>query len=110
MIAGGAFGWQKELTVDTITAEGNRVVSSREIVALANTNAGSELSAVELTAIRERVLQNAFIKDAVIRRDLPGNIVVSVVERTPVAFINSDQLMSCDAEGIACRILRLPKS
>ncbi|MGD0337305.1 MAG: FtsQ-type POTRA domain-containing protein [Bacteroidota bacterium] len=100
VIAGGAIGWRQELTVDTIAIEGNHVVPMHEIMSLANIVVGSKLSTIKLTAIRERILQNAFIKEVTIRRDLPGDMVISVVERTPVAFINADQLISCDAEGI----------
>ncbi len=100
VIAGGAFNWHSELTIDTIAVEGNRIVPAQEIMMLANIQKDTRISAVELTAIRNRVLQNPFIKDAIVRRDLPDQITVSVSERTPVAFIGSGELLSCDAEGI----------
>jgi cell division protein FtsQ len=114
VISAGAYGWHKELTVETIAVEGNRIVSVPEILALTNIRVGATLSSVKLTAIRERILKNAFINDATVRRDLPGAIVISVHERTPVAFINIGELVSCDENGIVMphivspEILNLP--
>ena len=100
VIGVGASGWQEDLTVESVAIEGNRIVPTRDIVAMTDVKTGTKLGVVELTEIRERVLRNAFIKEATVRRDLPGTIVVSVVERTPVAFINTGELVSCDAEGV----------
>jgi cell division protein FtsQ len=114
VIGAGASGWHKDLTVEAIAVEGNRVVSVQEILALTNIKAGATLSAIELTEIRERILKNAFIKDVTVRRDLPGTIVISAIERTPVAFINAGELISCDENGVVMphivspEILNLP--
>jgi cell division protein FtsQ len=100
IIGAAAYSWQEALSVDVITVEGNRIVPAEEIISRANIITGSKISKIELSVVHERILKNAFIKNVTVRRDLPGTIVISVIERTPVALINANQLMSCDAEGI----------
>lgn len=100
LIGFGASGWQGDLTLESVAVEGNSVVPAGEIVALSKVENGSKLAAIELTKIRDRVLHNAFIKDVTVRREFPGTIIVSVVERKPVALINAGELVGCDAEGM----------
>ncbi len=100
IVAAGAYGWQKELTVETIAVDGNRIVTVDEITALSGVTPGSKLGGIALTAIRERLLRNAFIKNAVVRREFPSQIAVTVEERTPVAFLGTGELLTCDADGI----------
>jgi cell division protein FtsQ len=56
---------------------------------------------VDLSAIRERLLQFGWIKDARVQRRLPDTLVIDIVERTPAALWQSKgQLALIDREGV----------
>jgi cell division protein FtsQ len=57
---------------------------------------------VDLDAIRTRLLEYKWIKEARISRRLPDTLVVDIVERQPVAvWQHNRQLQLIDAEGVA---------
>jgi cell division protein FtsQ len=56
---------------------------------------------VDVSAIRNRLLQFGWIKDARVQRRLPDTLVIDIVERTPAALWQSKgQLALIDHEGI----------
>jgi cell division protein FtsQ len=62
---------------------------------------------VDLDAIRTRLLEYKWIKEARVSRRLPDTLVVDIVERQPVAvWQHNRQLQLIDAEGVALEQLR----
>ncbi|HEX6604600.1 MAG TPA: cell division protein FtsQ/DivIB [Sphingomicrobium sp.] len=56
---------------------------------------------VDVSAIRHKLLQFGWIKDARVSRRLPDTLVIDIVERKPAALWQSrDQLNLIDAEGV----------
>src|SRR5689334_8293816 len=56
---------------------------------------------VDVSAIRERLLQFGWVKDARVSRRLPDALVIDIVERTPAAlWQNQGQLALIDGEGV----------
>ena len=56
---------------------------------------------VDVSAIRDRLLQFGWIKDARVQRRLPDTLVIDIVERTPAALWQSKgQLALIDREGV----------
>ena len=56
---------------------------------------------VDVAAIRQRLMQFGWIKDARVSRRLPDTLVIDIVERTPAALWQSQgQLALIDAEGV----------
>jgi cell division protein FtsQ len=56
---------------------------------------------VDVGAIRSRLLQFGWVKDARVSRRLPDTLVIDIVERTPAAlWQNKGQLALIDAEGV----------
>lgn len=101
----GANAWKSNLRVKQITVEGNRIVSSNEIIQLTHLQTGTLLYKIELTAIQRNVISHHYIKDAVIERNLPNSINIQVIERIPIAMINHDETLYLDEDGIV-----LPRS
>ncbi|WP_336985908.1 cell division protein FtsQ/DivIB [Altererythrobacter aquiaggeris] len=55
---------------------------------------------VDLTDVRENLLELSWVKDARVSRQLPTTLVVDIVERVPHAVLKKpDRLMLIDAEG-----------
>jgi cell division protein FtsQ len=56
---------------------------------------------VDVSAIRQRLLQFGWVKDARVSRRLPDSLVIDIVERTPSAlWQNQGQLTLIDNEGV----------
>ena len=56
---------------------------------------------VDVAAIRSRLLQFGWVKDARVSRRLPDTLVIDIVERTPAAlWQNQGQLALIDSEGV----------
>jgi cell division protein FtsQ len=56
---------------------------------------------VDVSAIRDRLLQFGWVKDARVSRRLPDTLVIDIVERTPAAlWQNQGQLALVDSEGV----------
>ena len=56
---------------------------------------------VDVSAIRQRLLQFGWVKDARVSRRLPDTLVIDIVERTPAAlWQDKGQLALIDAEGV----------
>ncbi len=72
--------------VNEVIVTGRRHVAQDEITERLGIRRGMPMFAIDLAAARENVLQIPWVKGAMISRSLPGNIVVDVTEREPVAF------------------------
>jgi cell division protein FtsQ len=92
--------WKSDLKVKRVTIEGNRIVETAEIMQLVNIKKNVQLEEIDLTAVRRSILSHYFIKDAVVERDLPATLKISVAERLPLAIINSAQILYLDEDGV----------
>ena len=58
------------------------------------------MPSLDLAAVRERLLELAWVKDARVSRQLPDTLIIDIVERTPHAVLmKPDRLMLIDATG-----------
>lgn len=99
-IIAGANLWKSGLVVRTVLVQGNRVVETNEILQLANIDDGMRLYDLDLLQIRNDVSSHYFLKDAVVERDPPSTIRITVTERVPVAMINTGEIRFLDSEGV----------
>lgn len=99
-VALGANMWTRDFTVRDVRAEGNRIVPSSEILALAAIPKNQRLFDVDLNQTRKRVQTNQFIRSASVNRDVPDRISITVEERVPVAALVGEKVLYIDADGI----------
>jgi cell division protein FtsQ len=92
--------WKSDLKVRRVTIEGNRIVETAEIMQLIKVPKNSQLEDVDLMAVRRDILSHHFIKEAVVERDLPATLRVTIQERVPLAIINSTEILYLDEEGV----------
>jgi cell division protein FtsQ len=65
---------------------------------------------VDVSAIRDRLLQFGWVKDARVSRRLPDTLVIDIVERTPAAmWQSSGQLALIDSEGVVLDRVQVDK-
>jgi cell division protein FtsQ len=105
MVTIAANAWKSSLKMKQVKVEGNRIVATNEIVQLMQAPFGTLLYKADLTSIQRNVMSHYYIKDAVVERNLPNTIHVTVKERVPIAIINRSEPLYLDDEGVV-----LPRS
>jgi len=92
--------WKSSLTVKNISIAGNKLVGTNEIMQLVGVKQGTLLFSTNLTEIQNNVMSHYYIKNAIVKRNLPHTIAVEVEERVPIAIVNSAKLYYVDDEGV----------
>ncbi|MCX6138101.1 MAG: FtsQ-type POTRA domain-containing protein [Ignavibacteriales bacterium] len=87
----GSMRWKEQLTVPQVLVDGQLILSQDEILALANIPSGAKMYSVDLASVVQSVESNKFVKRAIVRRNPPLAIHVTVMERVPVAYVASEQ-------------------
>jgi cell division protein FtsQ len=80
--------------------EGNRIVETGEIMQLIKIQKDAPIHNIDLMGVRKDVLSHYFIKDALVERDLPSTLRITVTERSPLAIVNGAELLYLDEEGV----------
>jgi cell division protein FtsQ len=91
--------WQHHVPVKRVSVEGISVITKDEIVRLMNLPPNVPMYEIDLTAVQRNILTNSFVKSAVIQRDAPSTIRVSVEERKPAAILNAKELYFIASDG-----------
>lgn len=87
--------------VRSIDVKGIERMDSRPVVQIALDQKSTAMPLVDVAAIRQRLLQYGWVKDARVSRRLPDTLVVDIVERTPTALWQDEERLSLiDAEGV----------
>lgn len=88
------------LAVQAVSMRGTRFADQEQLHARLAQLRGANLLAVELPALRAALLEDAWVKEAVIRRVFPHTISVEIHERQPVAVALLDGMPTVvDASG-----------
>lgn len=95
-----AAGRARDLAVSRVVVEGNRRLSEGEILDTLGLYQSPNILALDLPALKEKLLRSAWIKDAELTRVLPATLTLRIVERTPVGIGVLDRLYLMDEEGV----------
>jgi len=85
--------------IETMQVSGNRTLTSADVLATAGLRTGESLVGLDLVAARSRLIAHPRVREASLRRRLPGTIVVEIAERVPCAIVRADRDYLVDAEG-----------
>ena len=69
--------------VKTIQVEGNELISENEIISLSQIQTGENTFKLSKNKIKNRIKENAYIDEVIIKRKLPSNIIITIEERKP---------------------------
>jgi cell division protein FtsQ len=87
-------------TVKRVDVVGIRHMDSSPVYRIALDQRSMAMPLVDVSDIRQRLLQFGWVKDARVSRRLPDTLVVDIVERTPAAlWQDKQQLALIDSEG-----------
>jgi cell division protein FtsQ len=84
--------------VQRVAVVGTRFLAPHEVLAVSRIHAGTSIFA-EAETWRARLLEHPLVADARIERQFPGTVVLTVIEREPIAFTPAPDLRPVDAEG-----------
>ena len=106
LVAGGIWlvYFSSYLAVQGVQVAGAHQLRADEVERAAAVPEGKPLATVDLDRIRTRVESLAPVKSADVSRQWPDEVLVTVVEREPVAVVEiSGKLRGMDAEGVVFR-------
>ena len=90
---------QEVFTLKKIEVEGNRFVTEDEILKMVRLDATKSVFELDLKAIAQQLSKHPFIVKALVNRRLPDNLVIRVVEKEPLALLNTGTLSILDDHG-----------
>ena len=87
--------------VKSVDVQGLKQMDPRPVYDIALDQRTTAMPLVDVSGIRERLLQFGWVKDARVSRRFPDTLVIDIVERTPAALWQNDEGLSLiDAEGV----------
>ena len=87
--------------VKSVDVQGLRQMDPRPVYDIALDQKTTAMPLVDVSAIRQRLLDYGWVKDARVSRRFPDTLVIDIVERKPAALWQNDQGLSLiDEEGI----------
>jgi cell division protein FtsQ len=95
----GRLGALRLLRIESIQVSGTRTLTSAEVLAAAGLRTGESLVGLDLATARGKLLAHPRVREASVRRRLPGTIVVEIAERVPCVIVRADRDYLVDAEG-----------
>lgn len=98
--------------VKSIDVRGIRRMDPRPVYELAADQKTTAMPLLDVTAIRQRLLEYGWVKDARVSRRFPDTLVIDIVEREPAAlWQDEDRLTLIDEEGVVLdrvQVSRMP--
>lgn len=89
------------LNTDDIAVQGNAAVAAADVQRIFTPDVDHSLFAVPLAQRKAQIEEIPWVRSAAVMRLWPNQLRVSVVERTPVAYLrNGNSVQLADAEGV----------
>jgi len=92
--------WGEAQKIREIRVEGAEGVSVSSLISRSGIAPGDALFEIDLYAVSERLRGDPYIREANVRREAPDAVVLSVVERRPVAAISAAPVRFVDDDGV----------
>ncbi len=92
--------WKKDVVVRDIVVEGVSSAVAKDFASGMKIYKGRSLDELDLAELKARVMRFAFVRDAVISKELNGIVRIKVMERVPLALtVMHGEIMAVDTEG-----------
>jgi len=86
--------------ISEITLEGNVSLKRDEVLSLCNIKTGQSIFSLRLDDIYKRLNKHPWIKDAVVKKEMPDRLSIKISERLPAAVLKSRGIYLMDNEGV----------
>lgn len=87
------------LDVDEIAVSGARATGADAIAEASGVGVGSAILLADLSDVRRSVEALPWVEEATVDRELPGSLVIDVIERTPSAVVSGEGSVLVDPDG-----------
>ncbi|MEA3543624.1 MAG: cell division protein FtsQ/DivIB [Thermodesulfobacteriota bacterium] len=91
--------------VEQVTVQGHDRLTEQQVVALSDVMIGVNTFSLDLGLIGRKIEENPWVHQARVQRIFPRQVVISVIERQPVAIINLGYLYYLDNHGEIFKVL-----
>jgi cell division protein FtsQ len=91
---------QEKFRLEQIEFANCEHLDQNELRALLPELKGTNLFVIELKQLEKALQQHLWIEGVCIERQLPHKLVISIIEREPVALINTKPLLAVDKSGL----------
>ncbi|GAB6060603.1 hypothetical protein JCM31598_37200 [Desulfonatronum parangueonense] len=96
--------------VSQVEIDGNRQLSTEEILSLGGVGLGMNILEVSLGEVSRKLQNNPWIESVTVRRTLPDGLIINIVEREPFFWIQRDSaLYYADRNGMPIVPLEIGK-
>jgi cell division protein FtsQ len=79
-------------TIKKIKIIGNNRVVSKEIMGLAKIKKTDNLLSINLNLLEKRIANHPWVKDALVKRNLPSTLLININEEIPLALVKIDNI------------------
>jgi len=96
-------GWKDSLKIRKYDIAGLRIVSKQAMTAIAKAGVAKDAAmyATDIASIQENISAQPFVKSATVTRQMPDVLRIQVVERDPLASLNTGhQMFYVDPDGV----------
>jgi cell division protein FtsQ len=83
----------------SIIIEGEQRLTERQIAELASVKEKMNLFAVNLAAVRKRLLSHPWIAEAMVMREIPSQLIIRIKEHVPLAVVDLGQKFLINEKG-----------
>jgi cell division protein FtsQ len=91
--------------IEQIVVNGGEHLSQQQLIALSDIRSGLNTFELDLDLIGHKIAENSWVREARVERIFPREVVISVVERQPVAILNLGYLYYLDSHGEVFKVL-----
>ncbi len=92
-------GGQGYFALKEVTIVGNQFIRDAEIEDLTKLTGVKNILYLDTEAIEDLLTSHPLIKEAHVKRQLPSSLTIEIVERQPLALLNTTRLTPIDAAG-----------
>jgi cell division protein FtsQ len=86
--------------VNVITVQGNNYVTTKNILDKCGVSDSSKTYSVKESSVRSELLTNPWIENVKVAKKNGGKMVISIVERKPIAMVNLKSIYYIDKYGV----------
>lgn len=99
----GLFSWMNRsplFTVSSIRVEGTCRVAKEQVQRLSGLHTGMRMVDIRPASAQKSIMQNIWVRRASVSRHLPGTVVITVEERSPIALVAAGRVWYVDGDGM----------
>jgi cell division protein FtsQ len=82
-----------------IEISGNRALNKGQVLAITKIHPGINILSVNLPLTRNRLLANPWVAEATVKRDIPANLMITIIEHDPMAIVDLGRKYVMNRQG-----------